>query len=723
MKDAWYTGAAPSLDTPLAFNPHYSVLSARTRNRLNGARIFSLADLVEWDGPSLLRLDGFGLLCLGEVNVFLEANHLLPLLAAADEKPSEARHARNYEAISAETRTSLSRAGIHSGRDLEGAGVGELLAIPGMDTGAFDEFVAAGVLPRVRNGQDLLLVLCGSERVRRAVEDHARWWGFTDAVLDALERCQTKFDEQVDLGTLHEKTAMDFGPVQAFNSELLPPARTMPDLLRRMQYFPGQEAASVADRLDGALEVSTIDEELAWLFGRLDERSAEVLRARFAFGKRPTLDELGARYGVSRERIRQLERTISGQLREAYHWEAPLLRTRTAMLLVREQRLVSPADIYERLSRVGLIASEASITDFLLMWRAMDPDEGLLRDHLTLWKAISPSSYAFPEGIASFVATGLDERQTAAAPAILKAALTLVRQVGAVTPAQIVAGGEELGVGEEGIGVVLSARGMREILPGYWTRLVGKPVPYTVTRKMLAVCGPLTLRHIRRGLLRHQRRQGYPVAPVGVLRAVLEQHDELLLEEDGTVHLEGDDAEVTLGAWEQVWLRTVREEGPVVHTDTIHRAFARNGLQPVTAYALTRRSSLIEPVGRQLFCLPGARVTDADIDRGRNQALKIDSDSTLAYEETGDVVFETTAQQYMDRNGVLGAGPALVMSGRWKMVVNDDEIGEFTVGQPWIYGLAKARDALGLRAGLRIGIRFDTWTRRGHVYLARRDDG
>lgn len=711
----------PSLDAPLHVNPHYALLSTRTRHILDRARILSLTELIEWDEPSLLRLHGFGSKSLNELNAFLEVNRLLPLLAGDDQGPPGAKRPRNYETISAKTRISLSQVDIYSGRDLEGVGVRHLMEIPGIDAGALDEIISAGVLPRPQDEQDLLLLLCGSARVREALKDRARW-SYVDSVLDKLERCREKIEEQIGLGALHERTAMDFGYMQMFDSQLRPPVRTLPDLLFRMQYLPDQGAARVVDHLSEALEMPTIDDELAWLFGRLEERDVEVLRARFAFGKRPTLLDLGKKFNVSRERIRQIERQVSEQLRTVYYWETPLLRIRTAMLTVREHRIVSPAAIFERLRQRGLIVSEASVDDFLLVWRAIKPYEVPLRDQLTHWRALDPADYTFPEGIVSFVANGLDERQKAALPAILEAAVPLVRQVGAVTPTQIADEVAGLGISEADIATVLAAKGMREVLPGYWARTVGKSVPHTVVRKMLAVCGPLTLRQIRRGLLRHQRRQGYPVAPMRVLQSVLEQYDDFTVGSDDVVSLKENDVTLSLSDGEQAWLQAIEEKGPVVHTDSVHLAFARNGLRPITAYVRMRISALIEPVGKQLLCLPGARITDADVDRGRSQALKIEPNPTLTYDETGDVMFETTAQQYMDRNGVLSVGPAGVMEGRWKTVVDEEEIGEFTVGQPWIYGLAGARDALDLRAGRRVRIRFDTWTRKGHVYLIGSDD-
>ncbi len=176
-----------------------------------------------------------------------------------------------------------------------------------------------------------------------------------------------------------------------------------------------------------------------------------------------------------------------------------------------------------------------------------------------------------------------------------------------------------------------------------------------------------------------------------------------------------------MGEADRTWLNAVEAHGPVVHSDVIHRFFANNGLRPVTAYVLMRGSEIVQPITKHLFCLPGAYVTDADVEAGAAQAIKIDSDPALTYDEDGTVVFETTAQQYMVRNGSLSSGPASTLTGRWKTVVKGEEVGEFTVGKPWIYGLAETQQVLNISMGDRIRIRFDTWTRQAEVSIVRRD--
>lgn len=65
----------------------------------------------------------------------------------------------------------------------------------------------------------------------------------------------------------------------------------------------------VADRL--------LNEDVQVLIDHLDTRKAEIIRMRFGFyGKEYTLDEVGKVFGVTRERIRQLEKQALGDLKK-----------------------------------------------------------------------------------------------------------------------------------------------------------------------------------------------------------------------------------------------------------------------------------------------------------------------------------------------------------------------------------------------------------------------
>jgi len=72
-----------------------------------------------------------------------------------------------------------------------------------------------------------------------------------------------------------------------------------------------------APSLDADLLDNESRDRLNDLVGHLDERSADIIRARFGLidGRQQKLADIGARHGISAERVRQLEREALGRLR------------------------------------------------------------------------------------------------------------------------------------------------------------------------------------------------------------------------------------------------------------------------------------------------------------------------------------------------------------------------------------------------------------------------
>jgi RNA polymerase sigma-32 factor len=81
-------------------------------------------------------------------------------------------------------------------------------------------------------------------------------------------------------------------------------------------YLPSPEADPAAvveqDQWEGA-----VTESLATAIGGLDERSREVIRSRWLVEDKRTLQDLADQYGVSAERIRQIESAALRKLRSA----------------------------------------------------------------------------------------------------------------------------------------------------------------------------------------------------------------------------------------------------------------------------------------------------------------------------------------------------------------------------------------------------------------------
>ena len=82
------------------------------------------------------------------------------------------------------------------------------------------------------------------------------------------------------------------------------------------QYLPSSDI-DPATELEDADTMERASEQLAEALEGLDERSREIITARRLTEKKTTLHELARRYGVSAERIRQIENIALKQLRTA----------------------------------------------------------------------------------------------------------------------------------------------------------------------------------------------------------------------------------------------------------------------------------------------------------------------------------------------------------------------------------------------------------------------
>jgi len=100
-------------------------------------------------------------------------------------------------------------------------------------------------------------------------------------------------DIAFDAGTDDDEDAAQFAPVHYLEDRRYDPARELED---------SDWEASSQERLEQALE-------------SLDERSRQIVQSRWLNEDKATLHELAARYGVSAERIRQLEQGALGKLR------------------------------------------------------------------------------------------------------------------------------------------------------------------------------------------------------------------------------------------------------------------------------------------------------------------------------------------------------------------------------------------------------------------------
>jgi RNA polymerase nonessential primary-like sigma factor len=69
---------------------------------------------------------------------------------------------------------------------------------------------------------------------------------------------------------------------------------------------------------ESAVISSLLSDDLRRVLATLDEREQSVIRLRYGLedGQPRTLDQIGKRFGLSRERVRQIEREVMSKLRQ-----------------------------------------------------------------------------------------------------------------------------------------------------------------------------------------------------------------------------------------------------------------------------------------------------------------------------------------------------------------------------------------------------------------------
>lgn len=529
----------------------YHLLSTRTRNCLETAGISSVEDLRMSSAEDLLSIRSFGAKCLSEVATFL------------------ARHLQQEIGTNLQTPPAISHP----------------------DFSRPDGF------------EDFLSLLVQWPLARRRLQSWAA--PEIDLALDAISRCQQKVKRQVSEGSLDNKAPLEWTYLQDIARWVSPPASTLSDLLFWAQYLVSTGAIGpyAIVNIDRALDAPTLDAEIAEVMGQLGERTVRVLRGRFAAEKK-TLAVLGEEMEVSRERVRQLQSEGVKKLQQSY-FDLPLPRIRTAMARVRTCSTFSREEIREKLFEYSLTQHDATVNDFLLIWRAM-------RHH----------AQPFPEEILNFAETGFTRVQREISGKVMRSALRQLRMLGVIDIDEIASDIGEARYSTQDVVAVLKKSTLREIALGFWGTSDKRYAVHRVAEKMVTVCGPLHVGHLHVGTLRHQQRFGRPAPPPNILRAALDLHEAFLVDSKDMVHLR----ELGLGAMpsnaEYTWLQAIDSFGPVVHVSTIYRMLANGNFNSGLADYLTKYSELVQPIGESLYCLPGTQFRDSDIEAGHAQASK-----------------------------------------------------------------------------------------------------
>jgi RNA polymerase sigma-32 factor len=265
---------------------------------------------------------------LGSLDAYLERVSRIPVLSREDERALAERF-RSQEDLQAARELVLShlRFVVHIARGYSGYGlpmgdliqegnVGLMKAVKRFDPGLNVRLVSFAVhWIRAEIHEYVLrnwrLVKIATTKAQRKLFFNLRRLKKNLSWLSAEETLAVAHDLGVSPGEVTEMEKrlaardLSFDPApEADDEELYSPAAYLPapDADPAEQVEDAESADDSAERLRGAL-------------GRLDSRSRDIVQRRWMSESKATLHELADKYGVSAERIRQIESSALGKLR------------------------------------------------------------------------------------------------------------------------------------------------------------------------------------------------------------------------------------------------------------------------------------------------------------------------------------------------------------------------------------------------------------------------
>ncbi|QUQ71957.1 sigma-70 family RNA polymerase sigma factor [Kutzneria sp. CA-103260] len=141
--------------------------------------------------------------------------------------------------------------------------------------------------------------------------------------VNKLARIKRDLHQQLGREATHEELAKESGIAEAKIADLLDHSRDPVSL--DMPVGTDEDAPlgdfiedSEATDAESAVISSLLSDDLRRVLATLDEREQSVIRLRYGLedGQPRTLDQIGKRFGLSRERVRQIEREVMSKLRQ-----------------------------------------------------------------------------------------------------------------------------------------------------------------------------------------------------------------------------------------------------------------------------------------------------------------------------------------------------------------------------------------------------------------------
>ena len=590
--------------------PDYWKLSVRTRSRLADQGIRTFEELRTTPTRTLLEIRGFGAKCLWEVEDFVEKTtrdtdqRSTGSLDETEIKLTTGHFHVGFDRLTDLTRECLEEAGIMDEAGIGESTLDEVLGALMYDQESVDELWKCCGVPKPSRIEEFLSLLSTSRIARERLEVYL--YNNQRAYRELLTGCTDLVRDQVGDGALHPLALMNFMPLQSVNGLLRPPARDLDELLSLAERGAVEISGAALRKVEASLKVRSLGDELQELLGVLDERELHVLRGRYA-PLRQTLEAVARGLDVSRERVRQIQVIVKQKLDEAYRIELPLPRLRSAMLTISEERAFSIEQMRSALISCGIVREEENLDDFLAIWGTLESEDTNVTDHHHQWQVIDREAYRFPEDIRLMLKTGYTQAQQEIVRILMPIVKKRCSRSGGFVLSEVLSTAFGDQPPEDGdVMRVLLGHGCSRVSERYWIGPAdGYTVLHTVARKMLDCCGPLDIVTLRQGIVRHQKRHRVTLPPLEVVDALLRQRSDIRLE-DAQFRTIVDPVKIqSLGRQEEIWLKLIEEDGPVVTFGQIAAASSHAGLSRVSAAVLAASSELVVRYAPNRYCLPG----------------------------------------------------------------------------------------------------------------------
>jgi RNA polymerase nonessential primary-like sigma factor len=141
--------------------------------------------------------------------------------------------------------------------------------------------------------------------------------------VNKLSRIRRDLHQQLGREATHDELAKEVGLTPEKVADLLDHAR---DPVSLDMPVGSEEDAPLGDFIEdgeatdaeSAVISGLLHDDLRRVLATLDDREQSVIRLRYGLddGQPHTLDQIGKRFGLSRERVRQIEREVMGKLRQ-----------------------------------------------------------------------------------------------------------------------------------------------------------------------------------------------------------------------------------------------------------------------------------------------------------------------------------------------------------------------------------------------------------------------